>query len=252
MATVQSGPGKITIFEEFLAGEDIVAATAASRTFGGSGLRVIGEGIAEVDSGITVGETDPNLNGVGYLTTTDEDVHSCGVTTAKCFDIGLMAPFVAECRVQFNTLLTKEFFFGLTDVNDDNATLETLMVHGNTLTITLTASDVCGFLFASEMTDAADWFMVYNGGTTVGETVGANIDANDDAVAGEFQILRLEVDPNGTARWYIDGVLKQTVAGAVSTTTDLACMAMVESKTNANMYAKVDFFSADAYRDWTV
>ena len=87
----QSGYGKISIFEDFLAGEDIVAATAATRAFGGSGLRVIGQGIAEADSGITVGEAD-GLNGVGILTTTNEDAHSCGLTTGKVFDVGKMAP----------------------------------------------------------------------------------------------------------------------------------------------------------------
>ena len=54
----QSGYGRIKIFEDFLAGEDIVAETAASRSFGSSGLRVIGQGIAETDSGITVCESD--------------------------------------------------------------------------------------------------------------------------------------------------------------------------------------------------
>ncbi len=85
----QSGYGKVVIFEDFLAGEDIVAATAATRAFGDSGLRVIGQGIAEADSGITVGESD-GLNGVGILTTTNEDAHSCGVTTGKVFDVGKM------------------------------------------------------------------------------------------------------------------------------------------------------------------
>ena len=91
----QSGYGKISIFEDFLAGEDIIANTAVGRAFGDSGLRVIGQGIAEADSGITVGESD-GLNGVGILTTTNEDAHSCGVTTGKVFDVGKMAPINIE------------------------------------------------------------------------------------------------------------------------------------------------------------
>ena len=43
----QGANGRVEIFEDFLAGEDIVAETAASRSFGSSGLRVIGQGIAE-------------------------------------------------------------------------------------------------------------------------------------------------------------------------------------------------------------
>ena len=246
----QSGYGKISIFEDFLAGEDIVAATAATRAFGGSGLRGIGQGIAEADSGITVGEAD-GLNGVGILTTTNEDAHSCGLTTGKVFDVGKMAPINIECRVQFPDLDTKAFYFGLTDVNDDTSILEGNNLVAASGTLTLSASDLCGFLIDAEATDDEDWIMVYNGGTTSGETTIANIDADNDAVAGEWDILRLEVSINGTARWFVNGVLKQTVTGAVSTSTDLAVMAMIETRAASNEYAWIDYIAIEANRDWT-
>ena len=246
----QSGYGKISIFEDFLAGEDIVAATAATRAFGGSGLRVIGQGIAEADSGITVGEAD-GLNGVGILTTTNEDAHSCGLTTGKVFDVGKMAPINIECRVQFPDLDTKAFYFGLTDVNDDTSILEGNNLVAASGTLTLSASDLCGFLIDAEATDDEDWIMVYNGGTTSGETTIANIDADNDAVAAEWDILRLEVSINGTARWFVNGVLKQTVTGAVSTSTDLAVMAMIETRAASNEYAWIDYIAIEANRDWT-
>ena len=246
----QSGYGKISIFEDFLAGEDIVAATAASRSFGGSGLRVIGQGIAENDSGITVGESD-GLNGVGILTTTNEDAHSCGLTTGKVFDVGKMAPINIECRVQFPDLDTKAFYFGLTDVNDDTTILEGNNLVASGASLTLSASDLCGFLIDAEATDDEDWIMVYNGGTTSGETTIANIDADNDAVAGEWDVLRLEVSINGTARWYVNGVLKQTVTGAVSTSTDLAVLAMIEARSAAIEYAWIDYIAIEANRDWT-
>jgi hypothetical protein len=246
----QSGYGKVSIFEDFLAGEDIVAATAASRSFGGSGLRVIGQGIAENDSGITVGESD-GLNGVGILTTTNEDAHSCGLTTGKVFDVGKMAPINIECRVQFPDLDTKAFYFGLTDVNDDTTILEGNNLVASGTSLTLSASDLCGFLIDAEATDDEDWIMVYNGGTTSGETTIANIDADNDAVAGEWDVLRLEVSINGTARWYVNGVLKQTVEGAVSTSTDLAVLAMIEARSAAIEYAWIDYIAIEANRDWT-
>ena len=246
----QSGYGKISIFEDFLAGEDIVATTAATRAFGGSGLRVIGQGIAEADSGITVGEAD-GLNGVGILTTTNEDAHSCGLTTGKVFDVGKMAPINTECRVQFPDLDTKAFYFGLTDVNGDTAILEGENLVAASGTLTLSASDLCGFLIDAEATDDEDWIMVYNGGTTSGETTIANIDADNDAVAAEWDVLRLEVSINGTARWYVNGVLKQTVTGAVSTSTDLAVLAMIEARAASNEYAWIDYIAIEANRDWT-
>jgi hypothetical protein len=251
MATVQSGPGRVEIFEDFLAGEDIVAATAVGRAFGGSGLRVIGQGSSDTDSGITVGESD-GLNGVGILTTTNEDAHSLGLTTGKVFDVEKMGTIVAECRVQFPDLDTKAFYFGFTDVNGDTAILEGENLVASGTSVTLTASDLCGFLIDAEATDDEDWIMVFNGGTTTGETTISNIDADDDAVAGEWQVLRLEIGPNGTARWYIDGVLKQTKTGAVSTSTDLALLAMIETRAASNEYAWLDYVYVSANRDWTV
>jgi len=246
----QSGYGKISIFEDFLAGEDIVAATAVGRAFGGSGLRVIGQGAEDTDSGITVGESD-GLNGVGILTTTNEDAHSIGLTTGKVFDVGKMAPINIECRVQFPDLDTKAFYFGLTDVNDDTTILEGNNLVASGTSLTLSASDLCGFLIDAEATDDEDWIMVYNGGTTSGETTIANIDADNDAVAGEWDVLRLEVSINGTARWYVNGVLKQTVEGAVSTSTDLAVLAMIEARSAAIEYAWIDYIAIEANRDWT-
>ena len=247
----QGANGRIEIFEDFLAGEDIVAATAATMAFGGSGLRVVGQGVAEADSGITVLESD-GLNGVGVFTTTNEDAHSIGLTTGLVFDIGKMAPIVAECRVQFADLDTKAFWFGFTDVNGDTAILEGEQLVAASGTLTLSASDLCGFLLDAEATDDEDWIMAYNGGTTTGETTIASIDADDDAVAGEWQILRLEIASNGTARWYVDGVLKQTVEGAISTSTDVGLVTMIEARAASNEYAYVDYISVTANRDWTV
>ena len=254
MATVQSGTGRIAIFEDFLAGEDIVAATAVGRAFGGSGLRVIGQGSEDTDSGITVLESD-GLNGVGVFTTTNEVDHTIGLTTGLVFDVAKMAPIIAECRIQFADLDTKEFYFGFTDVNGDTAILEGENVSANAsdaLLVDLHASDLCGFFLSAELTDDEDWHMVFNGGTTTGQTTALSIDANDDAVAGEFQILRLEIASNGTASWYIDGALKQTQTGAVSTSTDLALLTMLEAKTAAIEYAYIDYISVSANRDWTV
>jgi hypothetical protein len=194
------------------------------------------------------------LNGVATMTSpnaTDND--SVGLVTGTMFDVALMGTIVAECRVQFADLDTKEFFFGFSDLNTDVHSMEGVLIHGATATITLTASDLVGFLLSSELSDDEDWHMVYNGGTTTGQTTSTSIDADDDAVAGEWQILRLEIAPNGTTRWYIDGVLKQTQAGAVSTTTNLAMNCMLEIKgTGSNETADVDYIYVSANRDWTV
>ena len=247
----QASKGRIEIFEDFIGGEDIVANTAATRTFGTAGLRVIGQGVAETDSGIVLLESD-GLNGVGRLTTTNEDAHSIGLTTATMFDVGKMGTIVLEARVQFENLDTKEFYFGLTDVNADATILEGGTLVGNGTTMTLTASDLCGFYLSAELTDDEDFHAVFNGGTTTGETVSTSLDLDDDAVAGEWDVLRLEVGNNGTARWFVNGVLKKTQAGAVSTSTDLAALLMVATYGAAIETVDVDYIHITANRDWTV
>ena len=245
----QSGFGRISVFEDFVAVEDAVANTTATAMLGP--FRLIGETLADSDAG-AVGLESDGLSGVLQLTSpnaTDND--SVGLVTNKMFDVGLMAPLVIEARVRFADLDTKEFYFGLTDVNDDNTGLEGKNLHGATETLTLTASDLCGFFWSSELTEDEMWHCVFNGGTTTGQTVSTNVQSGTDAVAGEWQILRLEVDPNGTARWYIDGDLKQTTKGAVSTTTDLAVALILEIKgTGTNETADVDYIAIEAYRDW--
>jgi len=163
-----------------------------------------------------------------------------------------MGTIVLEARVQFENLDTKEFYFGLTDVNADTTIIEGGTMVGSGTTMTLTASDLCGFYLSAELTDDEDWHAVFNGGTTTGETDSTALDLNDDAVAGEFDVLRLEVGNNGTARWFLNGVLKKTQTGAVSTSTDLAVILMVATYGAAIETADVDYISITANRDWTV
>jgi len=245
----QSGLGQVKIFEDFFGIGELVAATTAPPVKLGSYFNVVGQGIAETDSGAVRLDSD-GLSGVIQLTTTNEDVHCAGLQTATMFDVALMGTIVMEVRFRMAAITDGEVFIGFSDVNTDLAIIEGAICHGATTTITLTASDLVGFLYASDLTDTADWHMVYNGGTTTGETVSTNIDADDDAVAGEWQILRLEIDNNGTARWLIDGVLLKTLAGAVSTTTDLCANILVESKTTAVKTGDVDYVLIEANRDW--
>ena len=249
MSIEQTGFGKIELFEDFCGPEWIIAETAATGALGA--FRVIGDGVGtNTDSGVVILESDA-LAGIAQLTTTDEASHCTGLATAKCFDVALMGTLTMEVRVRLADLDTKSIFLGFCDENDD---AETAICVGATTTVTLTASDLCGFLFDHSFTGVCedDWHMVFNGGTTTGETDGTAIDADKPAVAGEFDILRVEIDPNGTARWYVNGVLKQTKAGAVSTTTDLAAVVLLQADGAAIETADLDYILVTANRDWTV
>jgi hypothetical protein len=243
----QSDRGRIELFYDFFS-EDNIANTAETRQLGP--FLVGGQGSAEADAGVP--SISGVLSGAGRITTTNEDNHTTLVGTNIAFDVGLMGPLVAEARVQLDNLDTKEVFFGFTDIDPNTLSIETDVMTGGTATLTLTASDICGFFLSAELTDDEDWHMVYNGGTTTGETTSTSVDADDDAVAGEWQVLRLEIDTNGTARWYIDGVLKQTKTGAASTSVNMALILGVEAKGAAIENLDVDYLLVQANRDWTV
>jgi len=131
-------------------------------------------------------------------------------------------------------LTARSIFIGFTDANADDVA-EPQTATGTTMTPV--ASDYCGFVFDSQLTDGADWHAVFQGGDVNASTDSTDLDLDEDATAAESQVLRVEIDTNGTARWYIDGKLKKTQTGAVSTTV---------------VQAAIDYIAVEANRDWTV
>jgi hypothetical protein len=245
----QGERGIVELFTDFTT-EDNIAETAETRNYGD--FIIGGQGNAEVDSGVVTGASDPNLGGVGRLTTTDEVDHTLLVGTNIMWDVGLMGTIMAECRIQLNNLDTKEVFFGFSDIDPNTMSIQGSVVHGTGTTITNTASDFVGFLLSAELTDDEDWHAVYNGGSASAVTASASLDLDDDAVAGEWQVLKLVLKITGEVEWYIDEVLVKTLAGAVSTSTDLALALAVEAKTAAIENLDADYLLVRGSRDWTV
>lgn len=243
----QAGPGVLEIEENFIGLDDPIAGTAVPRALGR--LRVVGQGIAEADAGAPRLAAEAGVR----LTTTDEDNHTTGLETNVFYKPGVNGSLVLEARVQFENLDTKEFFFGVTDIAiaSDVPSIEVDLCHGATVTLTLTASDLCGFLLSSELTEDEMWHAIFKGGSTTGVTSSTSNQLGVDNVAAEWDLLRLEIDPNGTARWYVNGVLKKTVVGAVSTTVALKAFIAVEAKGAAIETADVSYVRIRTSRDWT-
>jgi hypothetical protein len=244
----QSGVGRIRLFEDFFGIGWMTLANTDDACPAGP-FFIGGEGFEDNDAGAAYLQSDA-LSGVVRLTSANTDQDMTFIGTDKCFDVALMGTLVLETRVRFVDLDTKAAFIGFTSVLTLDEQIDDIIDYSAGTTITLTAGSLCGFFLSSELTDDEDWHMVYNGGTTTGETTSSNIDADDDAVAGEWQVLRLEIDNNGTARWYIDGVLKQTVAGAISTSTDVGVCVGVAANTTELSIMDVDYVLVEANRDW--
>ena len=211
----ESGPGQIRLFNDFFGGEALATTLDAVNV---GDFYVGGEGHEDADAGVATANL---LSGAVAITSGNPDADTTFIGTGIAFDVALMAPIVLEARVQLPDLDTKEIFFGLTSILTQDEQLEDIVINASGTTLTIPA-ELAGFYLSDELTDDEDWHGIHNGGSATASTTTTSVDLNDDAVAGEWQVLRLEVAPNGTVRWYIDGVLLQTVVGAVSTTTNFA------------------------------
>jgi len=243
----QSGVGRIRLFEDFCGVANYVSLTNATAPAGDFYLG--GESFEVATAGAAYLQSDA-LSGVVRLTTDVTDKDTIFVGTDINFDVGLMGTIVVEARVRFVDLTAKAAFIGLTSVLTLDEQLDDILDYSAATTVALTAT-LAGFFLSSEFTEDEMWHCVYNGGTTTGQTDTEEIESGVDAVAGEFQVLRLEVDNNGTARYYVDGALVQTTEGAISTTTDLAvCCGVTENSGGDAAVMDVDYLLAEANRDW--
>jgi len=257
MAIVQSGPGRIRLLNDFFCGldqTDIADNTTTPDLEMAGPFIVFGEGTIEVDSNLI--HLNVLSGAVRFTSTATADDPIC-VGTYNCFKVELMAPILLEARLQVADLDTKRIFFGLTDA-DDGTNKKLLSIEDDIFTATGTtivpeASDYVGFYFSSEITDPDDddWHAMFRGGTETQSLTTTNSDLNAEAVAGDWQILRLEVDPNGTARWYIDGILLKTQAGACATDVAMGVVLGIEGSAGQEDM-DVDYLLVEANRDWTV
>ena len=254
MAIEQSGRGRIEVFEDFLGAENPLAATVqennatttALLNFGPLVCR--GEAFEDGTSGIV--PVADALSGVGRFTApygADGDVIFLGTETM--IGIALMAPIILECRVQMAALTARRFYMGLVGNFADS---QGVICTGSTGTLTLTEANQCGVLFDSGLSESVKWYMPFKGGSATGITDASEVVSSVTPVEAEYDILRLEVDNNGTARWFINGVLEQTKAGAISTTVVHSAMIGVMATTTTAPTADVDYFYISCNRDWTV
>jgi len=242
----QSGNGRIRLFNDFAGVGNTLALTADTAQLGD--FFAGGEGFEDSDAGIAGKDA---LSGVVTITSANTDADTTFIGTHIAFDVGLMGPIALEARVQLPDLDTKEIFFGLTSILSVDEQLEDIVQNASATTITMPA-DLVGFYLSDELTTVAgDWHAINNGGTATATTTTTNGQLNNVAVAGEWQVLRLEVMPNGTAYWYIDGVLKKTVENAASTSTNMAvCLAAAANTTQLAIF-DCDYLMVEANRDWT-
>ncbi len=248
----QSGPGRINLFTDLCGNEIPVANAEAATTPGHSQgpFSVLGQ-LTSTDAGLVL---LAKASGYGRLTSSAAaDNDGCALATEVCFSPVLNGPLILEARVELQALTARDVFIGFAGTIADDV-LEPVTSTGTTIT---KAYPCLGFLFDSQLTaDAtaatAVWHMPYLLAADTSQ-VSTTVASDQVAVAGESDILRLEVERDGSARWYINGVLEQSVAaGLAATTTPLhGALCGVWSTTTTVADLDVDYLSLDANRDWT-
>jgi len=245
--TAQSGKGKIEIFEDFTGFHSALAETTDFLNLGQ--LFAGGEGFEDNDAGIVPSVTAP-LSGSATLTSANTDADTTFVGTSLMFDVAKMGPLVLETRIQLAALTAREVFVGFTSIWTFDEQLQDAIINASATAFTCVA-DLCGFYFSNELTaSATHWHSVYKGGTTTASTTAASETLGVGPTIAKWQILRLEIDPNGDARWFVDGVLKRSVSLAASTTSDMAAVVALAANTTTFVIGDVDYQLVRANRDW--
>jgi hypothetical protein len=252
--TGQSGIGKIRLFHDFCGPELPIAGTTAVNATGG-GMFKIGDfkitgDVTNTDSGVVALE---KANGyIRIIGSANTDADGIAIGTDLCFSPLLNGPLILETRVEMAELTTKNVFIGFCTANADEVVEPITSV---TETITKVVPSV-GFHFDSTLTvdasaSTAVWHMPYLLAADTTQT-STTVAASQVAVAGESDVLRLEVDSDGAARWYINGKLEQTVGAGLAATpaTLVTGMVGVWAKSTA-VGIDIDYLLIEANRDWT-
>ena len=252
----QSGNGRLRLFNDFFGLENLLLAMttdpAGTQGYPMGDFYGGGEGIEDNDAGFKASTTAP-LSGAITITSANTDADTAFIGTSISFDVEKMAPITLETRIQLPDLDTKEIFFGLTSILTVDEQLEDIVINGGSATTLTMPADLVGFYLSDELTTVAgDFHAINNGGTATATTTSTNGQLNTVPGTGEWVVLRLEVASNGTTEWWIDGVLKKTVVGAASTTTNMAVCLAAAANTTELAIIECDYIEVTATRDWTV
>jgi len=211
------------------------ADTAATVTLAGNGLRIHGQGIAEIDSGVVV--TQDEGGPVARLTTTDEDAHlvslGFGGTTVP-FQPDTHGPLVVDAEITNVTALTlRRIFIGFIGTAADALDPP---VTSTTLTHTLVQDDLAGIAMDAAMTAATRLWAVHNksdeAATLASTATGCDTGVAISAV-GTYQRLRVEISRAGVMTCFADKVQIARVAASLDVDEEVAPVLLLGSTSTA-------------------
>ncbi len=205
---IDTGRKRFEIFDDFL--DAAIDTTNNWIVFAGS------DGDATAAATVTAPEGKVDMGSGGAGAANDGSVLSL-ILLAKGSLVSL-GTTVFECRVSFDQITGTSWCFGLSDTLAEGTERNLYKVNSGTIAdggLTLTNA-VC-FAFDTDATAPTMWqFCSENAGTIAAS---AAEDAHTSGpTADTYETLRIEVDADGDARFYIDGTLVNSVTTAVATT----------------------------------
>lgn len=244
MATYQSEFGRVSYFEDFT-GFD------ADKTWAAGGFNVGGVSVVSVNEGSIENTVDETGGIVAFtLDTGDNDNVALYYPPVKPSDGGA----VMEARLKGDNLSDLAFYVGFTETLDKTTPVMPAEFATTTMTYNGTGGMV-GLQFDSDGT-TDDWRAVCGDGGVAtagsgnGTAASALVGGGYAPTADRWDIVRVELDQNATARVYLNGVLIKTFEGGLTNTDLFFPVVMCENRAGSAAVMEVDYFYSRTYRDW--
>lgn len=154
-----------------------------------------------------------HVGGVVRLLTSTTDNASQMISTSLIWEDDKYA--VCEARINLADVSGTALFFGFTDATSE--TTPDMAIHYPDDVLTTVATNAVGFVVDADHASSSIMCCGVNAGTD--ETP---VDTGTDWADAEWHTLRIELDPDGNAIFWLDGVAKARLATAIASGTDLA------------------------------
>jgi len=235
--------GRLRVFEDFLGAPEVAAMTTVAASVGNVGYVTVNEG--------SFAPTVDEPGGILAITTDTADNDNCAVYAGpfKPADGGC----AMEARFKMADITTGAVYCGFSETLD--ATTPVMPAEFATATMTYNGTgSIIGIQFDSDGTGTTDdWRAVFGDAAAAKSNADANgTRAYEAAVNDEWDVVRVEIGADATARVLLNGrVIKEIADACTVADVQHACL-IIENRSAAASVLEVDYFYAEGGRDWTV
>ena len=217
---VSAIPSRSTHFEYF---DDFFRSVLAVAALGSENDWIGFLGTGSQGNTVAAGEASPEgiMTLTGGNTGDIEDYTEVTLGTNAYAALVSAGSIIFEARVSVEDITAGDMNIGLTEDVAVNAHEENeFFVNTNVIADKSTVASAVMFAFSSDAVAPTLWQAVSTNAAAIGNAADEYTLGNAP-VAATYQILRIEVDTNGDAYWYIDGVLMGAEPLAVATSATL-------------------------------